>query len=72
MNKNMLRSVMALNGDNGGDLAECLGISRARLSAKMNERAGAEFNQGEIYKIKERYNLNADDVVNIFFSQKVS
>lgn len=68
MNKNQLRSVMALNGDNDGKLAEYLGLSRSRFSAKINETGGAEFNQGEISKIKQRYSLNADEIDAIFFN----
>ena len=68
MNKNQLRSFMALNGDNDGKLAEYLGLSRSRFSAKINETGGAEFNQGEISKIKQRYNLTADEIDSIFFS----
>lgn len=68
MNKNQLRSVMALNGDNDGKLAEHLGLSRSRFSAKINETGGAEFNQGEIAKIKQRYNLTADEIDAIFFN----
>lgn len=68
LNKNQLRSFMALNGDNDGKLAEYLGMSRSRFSAKINETGGAEFNQGEISKIKQRYNLTADEIDSIFFS----
>lgn len=68
LNKNQLRSFMALNGDNDGKLAEYLGLSRSRFSAKINETGGAEFNQGEISKIKQRYNLTADEIDSIFFS----
>lgn len=68
MNKNQLRSVMALNGDNDGKLAEYLGLSRSRFSAKINETGGAEFNLSEITKIKQRYNLTADEIVAIFFN----
>lgn len=67
LNKNQLRSFMALNGDNDGKLAEYLGLSRSRFSAKINETGGAEFNQGEISKIKQRYNLTADEIDSIFF-----
>ena len=68
LNKNQLRSFMALNGDNDGKLAEYLGLSRSRFSAKINETGGADFNQGEISKIKQRYNLTADEIDSIFFS----
>lgn len=72
MNVNALKSKMALYGDTGGDLAEYLGISRTTLSAKMSENNGAEFTQGEIHKMKERYNLNSKEVDDIFFEEKVS
>ena len=36
------------------------------FSAKINETGGAEFNQGEISKIKQRYNLTADEIDSIF------
>lgn len=68
MNKNQLRSVMALHGENDGMLAEYLGISKSRFSAKINETGGAEFNQGEILKIKNKYNLTADEIDMIFFN----
>lgn len=72
MNKLMLESVMKLHGDTGGSLAKYLGIARPTFSAKINETNGAEFTQGEIKKIKEKYALNAEDVDMIFFTQKVS
>lgn len=67
MNKNKLRSVITLHGANNGKLAKYLGISESRFSAKINETGGAEFNQGEIFKIKQKYNVSADDVDAIFF-----
>ena len=70
MNKNLLRSIMALHGDNDTTLAEYLLISRSRFSAKINETGGAEFNKGEITKIKQKYHLTAEQVDEIFFSQK--
>ena len=72
MDKSRLESVMRLFGDTGGSLAEYLGIARSTFSAKINETNGAEFTQSEIRMIKEKYNLDANDVVLIFFTQKVS
>jgi len=72
MNIYKLKSIMILHGDTGNTLAKALGISPQRFSAKINERNGAEFTQGEIMAIKERYNLSADDIDDIFFSKKVS
>ena len=72
MNSNKLKSVMALFGDTGNDLAETIGISPQRFSAKLNEKNGAEFTQSEIQAIKERYNLTASDLEEIFFNKEVS
>ena len=72
MNKNLLESEMKLHGDTGTTLAKYLGIARSTFSAKINETNGAEFTQGEIVKIKAKYNLTADKVDLIFFNQKVS
>lgn len=67
MNSSMLRSIMVLHGDTIRDLAEYLGLTPQSTSDKINER-GTEFKQGEIAMIKERYNLSADQVDDIFFS----
>ena len=45
---------MVLCGDTNVSLAEALKISPQRLSAKINEWEGAEFNQSEILIIKEK------------------
>lgn len=71
MDKRRLESVMKLHGDTGSDLAEYLGIARSTFSLKINEN-GAEFTQGEITKIKQRYDLSAEDIDHIFFESKVS
>ena len=67
MNKTELRVVMLRHGDTNKELAEYLGITEQSVSAKINEN-GTEFKQGEIAKIKERYNLTADQVEAIFFA----
>lgn len=72
MNKNLLESVMKVHGDTGTTLSQFLGIARSTFSAKINETNGAEFTQGEISKIKEKYLLDANEVNNIFFEPKVS
>ena len=72
MDAKKLKSKMVLNGDNGGDLAEYLDISRTTLSSKINETNGAQFTQGEISKIKERYNLTGKEIDDIFFNIQVS
>ena len=72
MNKNILESVMKFNGDNGGTLSNYLGIARSTFSAKINETNGAEFTQNEILKIKDKYNLDANMIMDIFFTKQVS
>lgn len=71
MNTNKLRAKMALHGDTGGTLAKALDLSPQWLSRKLNEK-NAEFTQGEIQAIKDRYNLTAEEVDEIFFDIKVS
>ena len=68
MNKNLLESKIKLHGDTQGTLADELGLSTQRINAKINETNGAQFTQGEIQKIKERYNLTNDEVMDIFFN----
>ena len=68
MNAKLLRSVMVLNGDTNAALAEFLGITEQSVSNKINEN-GTEFRQGEIAKIKARYNLDSDMVDRIFFAK---
>lgn len=72
MNKKKLESRMKLFNDTGQTLAEYLGIARPTFSNKLNETRGAEFTQSEIRMLKERYNLTAADVDEIFFDSKVS
>ena len=72
MDKLRLESVMRLHGDTGETLSDYLGIARSTFSAKKNETNGAEFTQGEIARIKMRYNLDAEEVDMIFFAKKVS
>ena len=71
MRKNELESVMKLHGDTGTTLSEFLGISRSSFSNKINENT-QEFTLSEIYKIKEKYNLTAEQIDSIFFNKAVS
>ena len=72
MNKKKLQAKMILFGDTGDTLADFLGINRSTLSYKMNQNKGGEFVQGEIAKIKARYNLTAEELNDIFFADEVS
>ena len=67
LNKNKLVSKMKWHGDTQADLAEYIGISLQRFNAKLNETDGAEFTQGEIRKIIEKYKLTSNEVMEIFF-----
>lgn len=67
MKKELLRSIMILNGDTNKDLADYLGITEQSVSNKINEN-GTEFKQGEIRLIRTRYNLTSDQVDRIFFA----
>lgn len=67
MNKNLLKSKMALFGDTGAILAEYLGISQNTFSLKLN--GDAVFTQPEIQKIKEKYKLTSEEIDQIFFGQ---
>lgn len=71
MNGNLLRSVMVLHGDTNASLAKYLGLTEQSVCNKINEN-GTEFKQGEIAKIKTRYELDSDMVDRIFFASMVS
>jgi hypothetical protein len=73
MNKALLKSIMALHNDTTNDLADFLCLTPQSVSYKINEKImpsgkTAEFGQGEIRRIKDRYNLSAEQVEEIFFN----
>lgn len=67
MKKELLRSIMVLHGDTNKDLADYLGISEQSVCNKINEN-GTEFKQGEIKRIRIRYNLSSEQIDDIFFA----
>lgn len=67
MNTKLFRSIMVLNNDTNKSLAEFLQLSEQTVCNKINEN-GTEFKQGEIAMIRDRYNLTADQIANIFFN----
>ena len=67
MKKELLRCIMVLHGDTNKDLADYLGISEQSVCNKINEN-GTEFKQGEIKRIRIRYNLSSDQIDDIFFA----
>ena len=68
MNINKLKSKMVEFGDTQNDLAGAMGISLSRLNAKINNN-NADFRRNEIVFISDRYNLDAEEIENIFFAQ---
>jgi len=70
VNKNELRSVMALHNETNEVLAEVLGISTKSVSSKLNSKT--EFLQGEIATIARHYKLTDEQIVKIFFNREVS
>lgn len=72
INKKLLKSKMALYGDDQNALAVALGITIQRLSAKMNAKQvtekvkAASFTLAEVRIIMERYSLTPEEVVAIF------
>lgn len=68
MNTVLLKSKMVLFGDTNMTLGKALNIAYQTVSAKINNTNGAEFTQGEIKTIKQRYNLTATEIDEIFFN----
>ena len=67
MNKELFKSIIILNKDTQGDLANYLDITQGTLSFKLTGKA--DFTRSEIKKIKDRYNLNPEQINEIFFNQ---
>ena len=65
MNCNLLKYYMRENDDTIESLAEDLKLHYNTVSLKLNGKR--EFTQLEIALISKRYNLNAEEVVKIFF-----
>lgn len=72
MHKTELEYEMKKYGDTQGSLADSMGLSRATLNYKINEKNGASFNQPELKFMKDRYGLTPERMVEIFFSRDVS
>ncbi len=70
MNRDLLIYVMSQHGDNCESLAKAFNISRQSLSRKMNEN-GTEFKKREIEFIKERYQLTAEKIDEIFLIKSI-
>ena len=68
MDKNKLKAIMILNGDNCEKLAKYLNISKNTLYRKLKQEK-TEFTRNEIAEIKEKYNLTPNEIDNIFFNK---
>lgn len=69
MDKAKLKAALLLRGENYAKLGELLGLSSSSIYRKIQTE---NFTRGEIELIKEHYNLSAEEVCDIFFTQKVS
>lgn len=65
--KNKLRSLMAANGDNYASLAKKMGISTSTVCNKVNGRV--QFTWQDMKSIKNLYNLSAEQMDALFFSE---
>lgn len=72
MDKLYFKGLMAEFGDTQETLAKAMGISLSRFNAKLNERSGAAFTHTEMTFIVDRYSLNAEQAMRLFFTKKVS
>lgn len=70
MNRKELKAQMARHGDTNETMAQALNMSVPSFSMKLNGRR--DFTQTEIHGIINRYNLDAPEVVTIFFTPEVS
>lgn len=68
MNKNLLKSYIVRYDGNQTTLAKAMGLSLSRLNAKINENR-ASFSLKEVFFIKDRYNMDSDDFMSIFFAE---
>ncbi|MBQ6721560.1 MAG: helix-turn-helix transcriptional regulator [Clostridia bacterium] len=64
MNSIELKVAMKRNKDTLEKLAEALGLQVSGVWARVNGQT--EFRAKEISKIRQRYNLSAEDIVKIF------
>ena len=72
MNKKLFEVQMVLHDDTQESLADAIGVSRGTMNQKINETNGRNFDQDEIRKLIDRWNLVPEEVVTIFFSDDVA
>lgn len=71
MNSKLFKAFMVIHGDTNASLAEYLELTEQSVCNKINEN-GTEFKQGEIGRLKVKWNLTADQIDAIFFDGQVS
>ena len=70
MNKPMMKSILAIHGDDQGTLAILLDLPQSSVSNRLNGKV--DFRLSEINRIRRRYKLSAQQTVDIFFENDVS
>lgn len=70
VNKNELKSVMVRYGDTMTDLGKYLGMTYTNVSKKLN--GYSDWTVSQVYAVKQRYNLTAEDIDRIFFRHECS
>lgn len=66
MNVKELKVEMLRHGDTCGELAKALGFSSVSMSSRLSGKT--DFSRREIEIIRDRYDLSADRVVQIFLA----
>ena len=64
--KHRFREELEKRGGSLEEVADTIGVTYQTLSKKMNEHV--QFTRNELFLIKIKYNLSADDMDYIFFS----
>lgn len=70
MNERELRAIIVREGKRIPDVAKAIGINKATLYKKL--RGKNDFTQSEIVKISNLLKLSPEQILFIFFGQKVS
>ena len=70
MNSLEMKVAMKRNEDTQEQLAEALGLQVSGINARINGHI--DFRISEVEKIRRRYNLSDAELINIFFTTKVS
>jgi len=70
LNKPMMKSILAIHGDDQGTLAILLDLPQSAVSNRLNGKV--DFRLSEINRIRRMYKLSAQQTVDIFFENDVS